>query len=81
MPAQPQKRENLFINLGCNVALPSIILTWGSKAAWLGPKWALLVALVFPVAYSIYDFVVRKKFNFISALGFLTKAGTNAYDF
>ncbi len=57
MPAQPPKRENLFINLGCNVALPSIILNWGSKAAWLGPKWALVIALVFPVGYSIYDFV------------------------
>ena len=79
MPAQPQKRENLFINLGCNVALPSIILTWGSKAAWLGPKWALLVALVFPVAYSIYDFVVRKKFNFISALGFVSVLITGTF--
>jgi hypothetical protein len=79
MPAQPQKRENLFINLGCNVALPSIILTWGSKAAWLGPKWALVVALVFPVAYSIYDFVVRKKFNFISALGFVSVLITGTF--
>ena len=79
MPAQPQKRENLFINLGCNVALPSIILTWGSKATWLGPKWALLVALVFPVAYSIYDFVVRKKFNFISALGFVSVLVTGTF--
>ena len=79
MPAQPQKRENLFINLGCNVALPSIILTWGSKAAWLGPKWALVVALVFPVAYSIYDFVVRKKCNFISALGFVSVLITGTF--
>ena len=79
MPAQPQKRENLFINLGCNVALPSIILTWGSKATWLGPKWALVVALIFPVAYSIYDFVVRKKFNFISALGFVSVLVTGTF--
>lgn len=79
MPAQPPKRENLFINLGCNVALPSIILHWGSKAAWLGPKWALVIALVFPVGYSIYDFVVRKKFNFISALGFVSVLITGTF--
>lgn len=79
MPAHPPKRENLFINLGCNVALPSIILNWGSKAAWLGPKWALVVALVFPVGYSIYDFVVRKKFNFISALGFFSVLITGTF--
>ncbi len=79
MPAQPRKRENLFINLGCNVALPSIILHWGSKATWLGPKWALVVALVFPVGYSIYDFVVRRKFNFISALGFVSVLITGTF--
>jgi hypothetical protein len=79
MPVPPPKRENLFINLGCNVALPSIILHWGSKAPWLGPKWALVLALVFPVAYSIYDFVVRKKFNFISALGFVSVLLTGTF--
>jgi hypothetical protein len=79
MPAQPPKRENLFINIGCNVALPTIILNWGSKAAWLGPKWALVVALIFPVGYSIYDFVVRKKFNFISALGFVSVLLTGTF--
>jgi hypothetical protein len=79
MSAHPPKRENLFINLGCNVALPSIILNWGSKATWLGPKWALVVALLFPVGYSIYDFVVRKKFNFISALGFVSVLITGTF--
>jgi hypothetical protein len=79
MPPPPQKRENLFINLGCNVALPSIILTWGSKATWLGPKWALVLALIFPLGYSIYDFVVRKKFNFISALGFVSVLITGTF--
>lgn len=79
MPAQPPKRENLFINIGCNVALPTIILNWGSKATWLGPQWALVLALVFPVGYSVYDFVVRKKFNFISALGFVSVLITGTF--
>lgn len=79
MPAHPPKRENIFINIGCNVALPSIILNWGSKAAWLGPKWALVVALAFPVGYSIYDFAERKKFNFISAIGFFSVLITGTF--
>lgn len=79
VPAHPPKRENLLVNIGCNVALPTIILNWGSKAAWLGPKWALVVALAFPVGYSIYDFVERKKFNFISAIGFLSVLITGTF--
>lgn len=73
------KRENLFVNIGCNVLLPTVILNWGSKAAWLGPKWALVVALLFPISYSIYDFVERKKFNFISAIGFLSVLVTGTF--
>jgi hypothetical protein len=75
----PPPRENLFINLGCNVALPTIILNWGGKLAWLGPKWALVVALAFPVGYSIYDFITRRKFNFISAIGFFSVLATGSF--
>ncbi|MBI5768656.1 MAG: MFS transporter [Verrucomicrobia bacterium] len=77
-PAAP-KRENLLINIGCNVALPSVILNWGSKAAWLGPKWALVVALLFPVGYSVYEFAARRKFSFIAALGFFSVLATGSF--
>jgi len=52
--------------------LPSLILSTGSKAAWLGPKLALIVALLFPLGYSIHDYLQRRKFNFLSAIGFLS---------
>jgi hypothetical protein len=64
------KRENLVLNLICNVALPTVILTWFSSAKWFGPKWGLLVALAFPIAYGVQDFVRRRRFNFISIIGF-----------
>ena len=38
----------------------------------MGPVYGLLVALAFPVGYGIYDFVVRRGFNFYSALGFVS---------
>jgi hypothetical protein len=69
-PASPPKAENLLLNLICNVALPTAIQTWGSGDRGLGPKWGLVVALLFPVAYGLYDFAVRRRLNFISVLGF-----------
>ncbi len=64
------KAENLLLNLVCNVALPTAILSWGSGDKGLGPKWGLIVALAFPVAYGIYDFASRRRCNFISVIGF-----------
>lgn len=69
MPSKP-KPENLWLNLLFNVVVPTAILTWGSGPRGLGPQWGLLVALAFPTGYGIYDFVRRRKFNFISAIGF-----------
>jgi hypothetical protein len=79
-PAAPKpKAENLLFNLICNVALPTAIQTWGSGDRGLGPKWGLVVALLFPLAYGLYDFVARRKFNFISALGFFSVLITGGF--
>ena len=64
------KPENLLVNLVCNVGVPTAILTWLSGARWLGPKWGLLVALAFPLGYGLHDFIVRRRWNFISIIGF-----------
>ena len=64
------KPENLLLNLVCNVAVPTAILSWLSDDRWLGPRWSLLVALAFPVGYGLHDFVTRRRWNFISIIGF-----------
>lgn len=71
-PTKPRstKPENLLLNLICNVALPTAILSLASGDKWLGPKWGLIVALLFPVGYGIYDYTKRRRVNFISAIGF-----------
>lgn len=79
MSRPPPQRENLLVNLGCNVLLPSIILKWGSKAAAVGPRWALVIALAFPIGYFLYDLRARKKCNFISALGFFSILATGSF--
>lgn len=94
-PTTPPKRENIWLNIGLNVLLPSLLLVYGQSwldkmAAGIAPlksfldriqetmDWettspvVLIVALAFPISYGIYDFVVRRKYNFFSILGFVS---------
>jgi hypothetical protein len=72
VPPTPPKRENPLINIVCNIVIPTIVLTKFSTENRLGPLWGLLVALVFPVGYGIYDLITRKKTNVLSILGFVS---------
>jgi len=69
---KPPKPENLLINLVCNVAVPTAVLSGLSGPRWLGPQWGLVIALAFPVGYGLYDFAVRRRWNFISIIGFVS---------
>jgi len=64
------KPENLLFNLVCNVVIPTVILAGFSGEKWLGPKWGLVIALGFPVGYGLHDFAARRRWNFISIIGF-----------
>jgi hypothetical protein len=70
--SKPKKHESILLNLICNIALPTLLLTIFSKEKYLGPLWGLIVALIFPVGYGIWDFATRKKMNFISIIGFVS---------
>jgi intracellular septation protein A len=71
--AKPKvKRENPLANLLLNVLLPVVILTNFNKEGQLGPKGALIVALLFPIGYQIYDYYQRRKWNLFSLIGFLS---------
>jgi len=70
--APAEKQENLLINILFNVAAPALILAKLSGESRLGPVWALIVALAFPVAYGAWDLVKRRKWNFFSILGFVS---------
>ena len=67
-----EKQENVFVSLLLNIAIPSLILMKFSKPEDLGPTKGLIVALAFPILYGLYDFYDRKKFNFVSLLGFIS---------
>lgn len=66
---ESQRKENGLLNLVFNIVLPVLILNKLSK--FVGPIWALLLALAFPLGYGAYDLVQRKKVNAFSALGLL----------
>ena len=76
----PPKQENALLNIGLNFALPVFIMSKGPNSTWitglaeslnLKPGIAaMMLALLFPIGYGIYDFVVRRKYNFFSILGF-----------
>ena len=71
-PAPQTKRENTLLNIGCNLVVPTIVLMKFSTDAWLGPLWGLIVALVFPIGYGVYDLITRRKTNYLSILGLVS---------
>ena len=85
-PRSP-KRENVWLNIGLNVLIPSLIMSKATdlqkyffkldddvlpKELPISPAWVLVFALAFPICYGIYDFATRKKYNFFSILGFVS---------
>jgi len=72
MSSKPAKPENLLLNLVFNIMVPWAALTLLSKPERLGPLWALVVAVAFPLGYGAWDLAVRRKANFISILGLVS---------
>lgn len=69
------KTENPIANLLLNVLIPVVILSNCSKTEGflaLGPKVALIVAMLFPIGYQIYDYRQRRKWNLFSGIGFVS---------
>ena len=78
-PKSAPKRENLLVNIICNLALPFLILSKLSGEARLGTVGALVVALLFPLGYFCYDFAQRRQANFVSILGFVSVLLTGGF--
>ncbi|ROV58126.1 MFS transporter [Vibrio ponticus] len=66
------KKSNPLFEILFNVFIPSFILMKFSGDEHLGTAMALVVALMFPIGYGGMDLIRNKKFNFISALGFVS---------
>lgn len=64
------KRENLFLAIIFNIGIPILILSKTNDI--FGPTKSLLIAILFPLAYAVYDFYVRKQINPLSVIGFFS---------
>lgn len=65
-----QKNSSLN-NLLINIIIPAIILSKFSKEEYLGPVYGLIIALLFPLVYGLYDFFSQNRKNYIAVIGFL----------
>jgi hypothetical protein len=74
--AKPAKKENLLVNLLINLVIPTVILSKFSGDDALGVKWAIIIALAFPISYGLMDIKRSGKFNLFSALGIFSIAMT-----
>lgn len=78
--ASPAKRENVFLNIGFNLLLPIFILNKGQNllGKYLEPYFGnvavaiLLIALLFPIGYFVYDYFERSKYNLFSIIGLVS---------
>lgn len=62
---------HLLRDLILNIGIPSLILMKLSDADRLGPVYALVLALAFPLSYGLWDLLKAKKVNFFAAIGLL----------
>ncbi|MBO7521344.1 MAG: hypothetical protein J6T16_03795 [Opitutales bacterium] len=78
--AAAKNRENIWVSLGVNIVLPTLILMkaqkWLVGWGWIekeaaNPLYFFLAALSLPLAYGVCDLAKRRKLNLFSAFGIL----------
>lgn len=61
-----------FVDLIVSLLIPSFILMKMSGPEDLGPTYALIVALSFPISWGLYELFRFRHFNFIALLGLIS---------
>jgi hypothetical protein len=69
-PVRPP--PNPLVELLLTIVLPSLVLDQLSKPSSLGPFWALVVSLMFPVGFGAWCLWKKTGWNVFSVLGFVT---------
>lgn len=70
---QPAKKQGGFFgNLAFNIVIPVLIMTNLNSEEYLGPAWAIVAALIFPIVYGIWDLKQSGKVNAFSVLGIVS---------
>lgn len=73
VPTPPAKSNpNPLAELALTVVAPSLVMDYLSEPARLGPYWALVVGMLFPLAFGIWCWVHHSGWNALSGLGLIT---------
>lgn len=67
-----QQGHSLVTNLLFNIILPTLIMTKLSGNDQLGPQNSVVLALLFPITFGLWDYLKTRKTNFFSILGFIS---------
>ncbi len=70
--SMPEHKPRPLIDLLVSILIPSFILMKLSGAEDLGPTWALVIALAFPLGWGLFELIRYRKFNFIALLGLIS---------
>ena len=74
-----KKPDNALVSILINVVIPVAILTLLSKDKYLGPVWALVVGLAFPIIYGIRTLIRDRKADFMSIIGIISVTLTGVF--
>jgi hypothetical protein len=75
---EENKKESVLTNFIINIIIPVLVLNKLSDEKYLGPVNALIVSVIIPLGYGLYELIVHKKKNFISIIGLVSIALTGA---
>lgn len=79
MSEAKSKPENPLTSIVINVIIPVVILTFLSKEKYLGPVWALVVGLLFPIGYGLRTLIKDRKADFMSIIGIVSVTLTGVF--
>lgn len=78
--AKPEpKPENPLISILVNIVIPVGILSLLSKEKYLGPVWALVVGLAFPIGYGVRSLIRDRKADVMSIIGVVSVSLTGIF--
>ncbi len=77
--SEEHKPENPLISIAVNVVIPVAILSFLSKDKYLGPVWALVIGLAFPIGYGLRTLIRDRKADFMSIIGIISVTLTGVF--
>jgi hypothetical protein len=77
--SESKKPDSPLISILVNVVIPVAILSLLSKEKYLGPLWALVAGLAFPIGYGLRTLIRDRKADFMSLIGIVSVTLTGVF--